>query len=439
MAGQRAEDADTRSLWFNLPDDGETNRRALTRERVVAEALAVISTDGAEALSMRALARRLGVVPGALYRHVRSKEQLYDLILDAVLAEVDCRTDPALPWTAQVAMLAHRLRAVLENHSGVAALLKTRDPISPASLALAEAFLAPLHAAGLPDRQAAWAFRLIYDYTLGFALSDPTSPGEQRVQDTATRRELHDFLRSLPASRFPTLTALGAYAWADDRDQRFTASLETLISGLQAAHHPEGSSTSPGPQPRGLPGRPRVLHRGAVSRRRSRCSTEIIASVDSAPRLRLRPRSSPHPPLCLSGIGIPASLSPRNHATLISAPVSCRLSPGQVEVGVCAGQQVQDLADGAFPPVRFGQREVGLDVIAVAAAVLLLDHVAGLDQVRDDAEGAAFGDVQAVRDVAQAYPGVMGDQQQDPRMGGQERPARHAGKVSDSGKALLVW
>jgi hypothetical protein len=92
-----------------------------------------------------------------------------------------------------------------KTHPGIAALLQTRDPVSPASLALAEAFLAPLHAAGLPGRQAALAFRLIYDYTLGFALSDPTSPGEQRVQDTATRAELHAFLRSLPASRFPAL------------------------------------------------------------------------------------------------------------------------------------------------------------------------------------------------------------------------------------------
>jgi hypothetical protein len=121
---------------------------------------------------------------------------------------------------------------------GIAALLQTRDPISPASLALAEAFLAPLRAAGLPGRQAALAFRLIYDYTLGFALSDPTSPGEQRIQDTATRAELHAFLRSLPADRFPALAAVGAYAWADDRDQRFTASLDTLIVGLQATLRP---------------------------------------------------------------------------------------------------------------------------------------------------------------------------------------------------------
>ncbi len=235
MAAEQAEDADTRSLWFNAPDDAESGRHTLTRERVVAEALMVISADGAQALSMRALAGRLGVVPGALYRHVHGKAQLYDLILDAVLAEVDCRTDPALPWTAQVAALAHRLRTVLENHPGVAALLKTRDPLGPASLTLAEAFLAPLHADGVPGRQAALAFRLIYDYTLGFALADPTSPAEQRLRDSVTRQRLHAFLRALPASRFPTLATVGPYAWADDRDQRFTSGLETLIRGLQAA------------------------------------------------------------------------------------------------------------------------------------------------------------------------------------------------------------
>ena len=140
-------------LWFSPPDRGQSHRRALTRQRVIAEALAVISADGVAALSMRALA---------------------------------------------------------------------------------EAFLAPLHAAGMAERQAALAFRLIYDYTLGFALSDRTSASEQRLQDTTTRHQLHAFLRSLPADRFPILAALGEHVWLDDRDQRFTASLHTLISGLQA-------------------------------------------------------------------------------------------------------------------------------------------------------------------------------------------------------------
>ncbi len=206
-AGNKRRPGHTPAL-VHPPDGDQNRRRALTRERVVAEALVVISTGGVGALSMRALATRLGVVPGALYRHVSSKEQLHDLILDSVLAEVDRQADPSLTWTGQVSALAHRLRAVLEHHPGIAALLKTRDPLSPHSLALVEAFLTPLHAAGLPARQAALAFRL------------------------------HAFLRSLPPGRFPALAALGEHVWADNRDERFTAGLGTLISGLQAARRP---------------------------------------------------------------------------------------------------------------------------------------------------------------------------------------------------------
>jgi AcrR family transcriptional regulator len=239
MAGRQAGEAGARSLWFNPPDnDGESVRRVLTRDRVVAEALTVISADGAQALSMRAIATRLGVVPGALYRHVRSKEQLYDLVLDAVLAEIDSQADPVAPWAVQVAVLAGRLRDAMEHHPGIAGLLKARDPVSPAALTLAEAFMAPLCAAGLPGQQAGLAFRLVYDYTLGFALGDPTSPAEQRLRDTATREELYAFLHALPVSRFPVLAADGPHAWAENRDERFHAGLGTLLRGLEAGLRP---------------------------------------------------------------------------------------------------------------------------------------------------------------------------------------------------------
>jgi AcrR family transcriptional regulator len=236
---QRADDdARSRPLWFIPPAGEENRRRTLTREHVVAEALAVIGAEGVDALSMRALATRLGVVPGALYRHVRNKEQLHDLVLDGVLAEVDHDVDHRLAWTERVKMLAHRLRTVLENHPGIAGLLKARDPLGPHSLALAEAFLAALHAGGLPGREAGLAFALVYDYTLGFALSSPTSVNEQRVRDAATRDRLHAFLRALPADRFPTLIALGDYVWRDNRDERFTAGVDTLVAGLETAHRP---------------------------------------------------------------------------------------------------------------------------------------------------------------------------------------------------------
>ncbi len=233
-ASRREGAAPPHSLWFNPPDTDEKIRRTLTRERVVDEALALISQEGAPALTMRTLSARLGVVPGALYRHVRNKEQLQDLVTDGVLAEVDCDVDPALSWTEQIKTLAHRLRNVLEAHPGVAGLLKARDPLGPHSLTLAEAILLPLHNAGFPRREAGLAFFLILDYTIGFEVSNPRiSVNEQRVQNAATRKRLHEFFRSLPNDYFPTLAALGEHIWLDNRDQRFTAGINALVNGLE--------------------------------------------------------------------------------------------------------------------------------------------------------------------------------------------------------------
>jgi AcrR family transcriptional regulator len=234
--GEPATDGGSRSLWFNAPMADEDRRPPLTRERVITQALTIIAEQGVGALTMRALAARLEVVPGALYRHVRNKEQLHDLVLDSVLAEVDRHLDPSQPWTGQIKLLAHRLREALERHPGVAGLLQLRDPLGPHSLAVAEAFLVRLHAAGFGGRQAGLAFFLIVDYTTGFAAgSPPISINEQRVRDAATRTRLHDFFRSLPAERFPALVALGEHVWVDNRDERFNAGLDMLIGGLQQA------------------------------------------------------------------------------------------------------------------------------------------------------------------------------------------------------------
>jgi AcrR family transcriptional regulator len=235
-ASQPATDEGSPSLWFDPPTDDQDRRPRLTRERVVTEALAAIAKDGVQALTMRGLAGRLGVVPGAVYRHVANKQQLLDLLLDGVLAEIDFDLDSSMGWTGQLKVLAHRLRQVLEAHPGVAGILKTRDPLGPHSLALAEAFLGPLQAAGFADRDAGLAFFLLVDYTIGFAVSSPsTSVNEQRVRDPATRTQLHQFFRSLPPDRFPALVALGEHVWVDNRDERFTAGLDVLVDGLEHA------------------------------------------------------------------------------------------------------------------------------------------------------------------------------------------------------------
>jgi AcrR family transcriptional regulator len=247
LQGRLEQRGDSPTLWFQPPMAAEDRRPPLTRERVVAQALTLIAQEGVGTLTMRTLAARLGVVPGALYRHVRNKEQLQDLVLDGVLAEVDCNLDPSQPWTQQLTVLAHRLRTVLEGHPGVAGLLQLRDPLGPHSLAVAEAFLASLRAAGFGEREAGLAYFLVIDYTTGFAASSPPiSTNEQRVRDQATRTRLHDFFRSLPADRFPALVALGEHVWVDNRDQRFTAGLDVLVDGLERARRARNRRTLDG-------------------------------------------------------------------------------------------------------------------------------------------------------------------------------------------------
>jgi hypothetical protein len=57
----------------------------------------------------------------------------------------------------------------------------------------------------------------------------PRGPAE------SIQHQLHAFFRSLPADRFPALASVGQHIWADNRDQRFTASLDIMLDGLRAA------------------------------------------------------------------------------------------------------------------------------------------------------------------------------------------------------------
>jgi hypothetical protein len=96
-----------------------------------------------------------------------------------------------------------------------------------------------------------------------------------------------------------------------------------------------------------------------------------------------------------------ATVTPGTHDSASAAVAPGWSGPGQLQSRAGAREQGQDAADGRFLAGGFGPREVRLEMAAVAAAVLLLDHVAGSGQAGDAAAGAALGDAQAGRDVAQ--------------------------------------
>jgi AcrR family transcriptional regulator len=130
------------------PGDGRP-RTPLSRERVVAEAITLADHDGFDGLSMRTLAERLGVVPMALYKHVRNKDELLDAMVDAAILEITPRVDPRAPWKAVARDRILAARAVMLRHPWAWFAIETREAPSPIALDHMEAMIATLRGGGL--------------------------------------------------------------------------------------------------------------------------------------------------------------------------------------------------------------------------------------------------------------------------------------------------
>lgn len=121
--------------WTRPPRAGRRHRR-LTADDIAAAALALLAEDGAENLTLRRLAARLGVAQSSLYAHVDTREDVLDLALDAALA-----ADPRVWAAADEGDLRGLMLAWydhLVDHPWAAAQVARTTPLGPAYLALAD-------------------------------------------------------------------------------------------------------------------------------------------------------------------------------------------------------------------------------------------------------------------------------------------------------------
>ncbi|HEX5415533.1 MAG TPA: TetR family transcriptional regulator [Chloroflexota bacterium] len=121
-----------------MPDYDEGKQPGLTRPRVIAAALEVIQQDGLDALTMRALAERLGVKAASLYWHVRDRGELVDLVAAALLEEVPL-PGPGGGWRSDALALCGALaRAVARRRDAARLLLEVPEALvqSPVHRAL---------------------------------------------------------------------------------------------------------------------------------------------------------------------------------------------------------------------------------------------------------------------------------------------------------------
>ena len=122
-------------------------RARLNRDRVLRAAVALADDAGIEALSMRSLAQRIGVVPMALYKHVANKEELLDGMVDVIVGDIEPPASGA-DWKDAVRQRVLSARASLLRHRWASQVIESRTAASPVVLDHMEALVAAFRAGG---------------------------------------------------------------------------------------------------------------------------------------------------------------------------------------------------------------------------------------------------------------------------------------------------
>jgi AcrR family transcriptional regulator len=217
---------------------------ALSRAEIVAASTAPPDAEGSDAVSMRRIAQVLRAGTMSLYWHVASKEQLLDLMLDALIGEFDV-PEPTGDWREDLRAQARGERATLLRHAWVVDFLGGRPPLGPNTLLHLDRQLAALDGVHIDVGAAMYILGTVQTYVLGSVLRDMQEARVQRDQEQSgvTREEWAPSRRAwrnrLDADgRF---TRVVRFLDADidpdaeeTRDERFEFGLDCLIDGIAA-------------------------------------------------------------------------------------------------------------------------------------------------------------------------------------------------------------
>jgi AcrR family transcriptional regulator len=218
--------------------EGATARRRLSRERVVAAALAIVDRDGLEGLTMRALGRELGVDPMAVYHWVPSKDDLLTLIVEAVYREIPLDPDllPPGDWTERFGYAGRVLRDVLRRHPHALPVLATRPPVSLGAMKVVEFAIQILRDAGFPPVPALEGVNVMANYVIGFVLAEVGLP--PGAEADVGEEEQAALLQQMTPEEFPNILEAVEASPQFDWDRRFAFGMDTLVRGLEPLRTP---------------------------------------------------------------------------------------------------------------------------------------------------------------------------------------------------------
>jgi AcrR family transcriptional regulator len=225
-------------IWTQPPPP--SRQRSLGRDEIIRAGIAVADEGGRAALTMTAVARRLGpYTPMALYRYVHSKDGLIDLMLDAVTAEVPVPAEPSGDWRQDLHALATGTWNMVKRHPWYAQLVHTRPPAGPHMMRHTEFMLAVFAGQGVPVTQAMTYGALLDRHVFGNGLQEAE---EQQMRARYGLDSMEKFLAAITPvhtlaaadGRYPHLASWLAQPAGPGVDEQFELGLACLLDGIAA-------------------------------------------------------------------------------------------------------------------------------------------------------------------------------------------------------------
>jgi TetR/AcrR family transcriptional regulator, tetracycline repressor protein len=206
-------------------------RITLTRADVVEAATHLLDVEGVDALSMRRVAAALGTGPSTLYWHVRDREQLLGLVLDATLASIEPASTGS--WRQRVFSVVDQLRrAMVARPVLIPVVLGARWDVGTHGLRLADHALGLLSEAGIPEAHIAESYFILLHYTLGAAQAETHASWNASFEAEAAARGDVSPIDEADMSAYPYLVRFGPGTQPEDMARRFESGIETILGGL---------------------------------------------------------------------------------------------------------------------------------------------------------------------------------------------------------------
>jgi TetR/AcrR family tetracycline transcriptional repressor len=212
----------------------------LGRDEVVKGALALLDEEGLDALTMRRLAKTLGVQAGAIYWHFADKQALIDAMVEQMLGGL-VEPPPEGSWQEQLGELSRRMAAALLAHRDGARLATLALRPGPNGLGLSEAMMAIIRRGVRTSRAALWAGAVIGYYVLGYVVDvQATEAAKARGLVSVVRA----FRKKLDKKQFPQLHAISDGTMEEmmltgrSAQSRFEFGLGVILRGLGEAPPP---------------------------------------------------------------------------------------------------------------------------------------------------------------------------------------------------------